>query len=423
MNENVSEQITHPPKKSVFKKIIFSIFLVISAIVISLIIFVVGVLIFSVLYSEPMQMYPERIKGIQISSPIPVVPGKGMPEDFSPMRSTNNVDLIRIGASIFMSLRTAPSHFASTNTKLYVMRSDDEGKSWKKELCIRMGHDLREPRFLHFKNRLFLYFYTGGTDPLRFEPGYIHYSERLEDNYWTEPQQIFQPGYVVWRVRTLGEYAYMSVYYGLDIYGKGDRGDVRLLISSDGVLWQPISNEPQIDRVGAEEAEFVFDDKGGIVSLVRLEVGGGALVCRAPADKIDCWECKFTPYKVDSSLMFTHKGRFFIVGRRNIAGRSARTVGFLPESVQNAWSMVFYSITRKRTCIYEINPNTLELYPLIDLPSKGDTAFAGIVPLSEEKYYLVNYSSPLEGFDLPWIGGQLLESRLYGFILDFSDVK
>jgi len=121
--------------------------------------------------------------------------------------------------------------------------------------------------------------------------------------------------------------------------------------------------------------------------------------------------------------MFTHKGRFFVVGRRNIAGRSARGKGILPESVWNAWSMVFYSLTRKRTCLYEINPNTLELYPLVDLPSKGDTAFAGIVPLSEDTYYLVNYSSPLEGFNLPWIGGQLIESRLYGFILDFSEVK
>jgi len=423
MAEKGCEQIIPLQQSLRLRKIFFKVLLCILIIVLSLIIFIAGVLIFSVLYSEPMPMYPERVNGIKISSPIPVVPGEGMPKDFSPMRSTNNVDLISIGTSIFMGFRTAPSHFASPNAKLYVMRSDDKGKSWEKELCISMKRDLREPRFLYFKDRLFLYFYTGGTDPLRFEPGYIHYCERLEDGHWTEPQAIFQPGYVVWRVRTLGEQAYMSVYYGLDIYGKGNRGDARLLISSDGIHWEPISKEPQIDCVGAEEAEFVFDDKGGIVALVRLEVGGGALVCRAPADKINCWECKFTPYKVDSSLMFTHKGRFFVVGRRNIAGRSARGKGILPESVWNAWSMVFYSLTRKRTCLYEINPNTLELYPLVDLPSKGDTAFAGIVPLSEDTYYLVNYSSPLEGFNLPWIGGQLIESRLYGFILDFSEVK
>lgn len=423
MRDNTSELIPLPKQLFRFKKIVFRILLFISVIIFGLVIFIAGVLIFCSLYSEPMQMYPERVSGIKISSPTLVVPGDGMPENFSPMRSTNNVDLVRVETSIFMSFRNAPSHFASPNTKLYVMRSDDNGNSWKEELCISIGRDLREPRFLYFKNRLFLYFYTGGTDPLRFEPGYIHYCERLEDSHWTEPQKIYQPGYVVWRIRTLGEHAYMSVYYGLDIYGKGDRGDARFLISSDGILWKPISEEPQIDRVGAEEAEFVFDDKGGLVALVRLEVGGGALVCRAPADKIHCWECKFTPYKVDSSLMFTHKGRFFVIGRRNVAGRSARGGGIFPENIWNAWNMVFYSLTRKRTCLYEINPNTLELYPLVDLPSKGDTAFAGIVPLSEDTYYLVNYSSPLEGFDWPWIWGQLIRSQLYGFILDFSNVR
>ncbi len=402
------------------KKIFWRIFLGIIFIPIFLIIMI---FVLCTLYSESMKMYPERIDGIKISSPIPVVPGEGMPKDFTPMHSTNNVDLTRVGTSIFMAFRTAPSHFASPNTRMYVMRSDDEGKTWEQELQLNMGKDLREPRFLYFKDKLFLYFYTGGTDPLRFQPGYIHYCERQKGGHWTEPRKIFQPGYVIWRIRTLGERAYMSVYYGIDIYGKGDRGDARILFSSDGVDWEPISNEPQIDRVGAEEAEFVFDEKGGIVALVRLEVGGGALVCRAPADNISRWECKWTPYKVDSSLMFTHKGRYYVIGRRNVAGRSARGSDFLPEGIRNAWSMVFYSLTRKRTCIYEIDPNTLELYPLVDLPSKGDTAFAGIVPLSENKYYLVNYSSPLEGLDLPWIGGQLLGSRLYGFLLDFSGIE
>lgn len=422
MTENLPEKVI-PSELHLRRTIFIRILKFVLAIIVVLVMSIMGLIIFSALYSEPMQMYPERVEGIKISTPSPVVPGEGMPKDFTPMRSTNNVDLIRVGTSIFMAFRTAPSHFASSRTQMYVMRSDDEGKTWQKELCIHIGKDLREPRFLYFKDKLFVYFYTGGIDPLRFEPGYIHFCERLENSQWTTPQKIFQPGYVVWRVRTLGEHAYMSVYYGLDIYGKGDRGDARLLISSDGVHWESISKEPQIDRVGAEEAEFVFDEKGGIVALVRLEVGGGALVCRASADNISRWECKFTPYKVDSSLMFTHKGRYFVVGRRNIAGRSARGWNFLPESIRNAWSMAFYSLTRKRTCLYEINPETLELYPLVDLPSKGDTAFAGIVPLSENKYYLVNYSSPLEGPDLPWIGGQIFGSRLYEFVLDFSEVK
>lgn len=402
-------------------KILIKIFL--SSIVITIGLLIVLITLSS-FYYEPMQMYPELIKGIKISPPVPVIPSDGIPPDITLMRSNNNVDLIRVGRTIYMSFRTAPTHFASSKAILYVLRSNDEGKTWEKELSITMGRDLREPRFLYFNNRLFLYFYTGGAHPLKFEPDRIHFCEKIDDKKWTEPQPIFEPGYVVWRIRTHHNTAYMSVYYGLDIYGKGERGEVRLLKSTDGVSWTPISKEPQVNRVGAEEAEFVFDDDGGIVALVRLEVGGGALVCRAQADNIACWSCKFTPYKVDSSLMFKNRNRLFVVGRRNVAGRSARDCwNFLPEDLCNTWSMAFYSLTRKRTCLYEINPNTLELYPLIDLPSKGDTAFAGIVEISEDRYYLVNYSSPLEGPDLPWILGQILRSRIYSFTLDLSEVN
>ncbi len=385
--------------------------------------FIIGLLCFGTFYSEPMKMYPERAKNIIISLPQPIIPGPGMPKGFSPLRSTNNVDLIRVDNAIFMGFRTAPSHFASDQVQLYVMRSDDEGQTWKEDLCLHIGRDLREPRFFNFKNRLFLYFFTGGVSPLNFEPNYIHVCERQDDGIWTEPKPIYKPGYVVWRAREHNGMAYMSVYYGTDIYRMGNRGEVRLLKSVDGIHWENISEYPQVDHIGAEEAEFVFDANGNIVALVRLEVTGGALICRAPANNISQWKCKFTQYKVDSSLMFRHSGRYFVVGRRNVAGCSARGKGILPERLHNMWNMFFYSITRKRTCLYEIDPEALELYPLVDLPSRGDTAFAGIVSLSQNRYYLVNYSSPLDKLDLPWIVGQLLGSRLYAFVLDFSGIQ
>lgn len=377
-------------------------------------------LLAAALYEEPMTMHRYRASRMVISDFRQVVPGPGMPAGFIPQRSTNNVDLIRVDDTIFMAFRTAPTHFPSPDTYIYVMRSEDMGNTWQQESMFHMGVDLREPRFLYFDRTLFLYFFTGGNSPIRFKPDWIHVCRRRPDGSWTDPEKIFKPGYVVWRLREHDGTAWMSTYYGTDIYGKGSRGEIRLLRSSNGIDWEPISEQPQIERVGAEEAEFVFDEQGGIVALVRLEVGGGALVCRAPSDRLDQWETRFTPYKVDSSLMFTCKGRYFVVGRRNVAGRSARVLNW-PEGIRNAWSMGFYSITRKRTCVYEIDPKTLELFPLFDLPSKGDTAFAGIAPLDDSgRYLLVNYSSPVDGPDWPWLAGQLFGSVLYGCVLDCS---
>ena len=377
-------------------------------------------LLAAALYEEPMTKYRERASRVFISDFRQLVPGPGMPDGFTPLRSTNNVDLIRVGDSLFMGFRTAPSHFASPNTRLHIMRSDDLGNTWTEECRINMKRDLREPRFFYFNQQLFFYFFTGGVNPLRFEPGRIHVCRRLDDGSWTDPEPIFEPGYVVWRLRERDGKAYMSVYYGAEIYGKGSRGEVRLLRSDDGLKWEPISEKPQVDRVGAEEGEFLFDPDGGMYAVVRLEVGGGCLICRAEADRIDQWKCKFSPYKVDSPLMFSCKGRYFVVGRRNVAGRSARALDW-PEGLRNAWSMAFYSLTRKRTCVYALNCQNMQLEPLFDLPSKGDTAFAGIAPLdSEGRFLLVNYSSPVDGPDWPWFAGQILGSVLYSCVLDCS---
>ncbi|HBP23646.1 MAG TPA: hypothetical protein DEA08_38450, partial [Planctomycetes bacterium] len=58
--------------------------------------------------------------------------------------------------------------------------------------------------------------------------------------------------------------------------------------------------------------------------------------------------------------------------------------------------------------------------PLFDLPSRGDTAFAGAVRLGENRWWLVNYSSPREGPDLPWLAGQVGRTHLYAGELVFG---
>ncbi len=343
-----------------------------------------------------------------------------MPPGLSIRRSNNNVDLIRFGGEYYMAFRTAPTHFASRETRLAVLRSPD-GDRWQEEMQVHFSRDLREPRFFAFKGKLFFCFFDGGTQLLKFEPNRIHVCERAPDGRWTEPRPVFRENYVVWRVKTRGDTAYMSVYYGRNLYGKGDEGEVRLLRSTDGYDWEPISDAPQIADVGAEEGEFEFDADGNLVALVREEVHGGTLVCTAPKEDLTRWETRFTPYKVDSALLFRRGEDFYVLGRRNVAGPCWRGPSFLPESVQNAWSLVTYSLTRKRTALYKVNRGERTLTPLFDLPSKGDTAFPGLAARDEHSYWLVNYSSPLEGLDWPWVFGQLLRSHLYRMQLSFAE--
>jgi len=368
--------------------------------------------------AEPAGFDREAAKGIEYSPMECIVPGPGLPESLDVMSSNNNVDLMQFEDRFYMGFRSGPTHFASPKVRLIVVSSADR-KTWDSETEFSFGCDVREPRFFVFKDKLFLYFFRGGTSVVGFEPQSMYVTERTPGGQWTEPKTFYKPGYVVWRAKEFQGKAYMAVYDGAGIYTTADRpGDVRLLTSDDGYHWEPVSEEPQFTDVSAGEMAFEWDDDGNIVATVRLEVQG-ALVCTAKMDDLTHWRRKFTPYKYDSALMFRHNGEFYVIARRNVAGPFNRNLQFLPEHVQRGWYLARYSLTRKRTALYKIDPENLELTPLFDFPSTGDTAYVGIAKLDDNNYYVVNYSSDLNGPDWPWLGGQIAGANLYATTLSF----
>ncbi len=371
--------------------------------------------------SHPIAFDTKAAEGISYEPWRQLIPGPGLPDTLEVLAANNNLDVIRYQDFFYIAFRTAPTHFASERTRLVVVRSKDRN-SWEHAGEFQVGRDIREPRFLIFKDTLFLYFFQGGTHPLKFEPQSIYVTSRTGEGQWTEPRSVFQPGYVVWRARTFGGTAYMSVYYGAGIYTTRDRpGDLRLLVSEDGYSWRPISEKPQVDVVSAEEGEFMFDDEGNLYATVRLETGGG-LICRASKNDLSRWEYAHTADKYDSALMFRHGPDIFVIARRNVAGPFASGVGWLPAKWRRAWWMVRYSLTRKRTALYRLNAENLTLSPLLDFPSKGDTAFAGIVALDADTYWVANYSCCLDGPDWPWVFGQVAGTQIYESVLHFRSL-
>jgi hypothetical protein len=353
---------------------------------------------------------------IAVSEASVIVPRPGL----AVMSSNNNVDIVRYKGLFYMAFRTAPTHFASSRARIIVLRSENR-ETWLRETEVHLGDDLREPRFLVFNDTLFLYFFRAGSNPFGFEPKHIHMMRRGEDGSWTAPEKVWKPGYVVWRVRAHAGKAWMSVYHGAGLYTTGDRpGEIRLLVSEDGSVWEPVSEQPQVTRISAEEGEFHFDEAGNLAATVRLETEG-ALVCTAPHDNLAGWTCNYTKKKYDSALMLRQGGDFYVIARRNIAGDFNRDASFLPARWNRGWNLVRYSLTRKRTCLYRADTEKRLLVPLLDLPSKGDTAFPGAVRLDDRTWFVVNYSAPLEGTDWPWLFGQITGTRLYGMTLTFPE--
>lgn len=371
----------------------------------------------------PVVFDTDLAKTISYTPPQQIIPGSAVPEGVSVMDSNNNVDVVAFEGAYYMGFRTAPHHFAGTETRIVVLRSEDR-KTWTHEQTFKVGDcDMREPRFLVFQDKLFFYFFKGGSNPLDFEPDHIYATERLNDGRWADPKPIFNPGYVVWRARARDGVAYMSVYNGAGLYTTKERpGEIRLLTSTDGYDWKPISEEPQVTYVSAEEGEFDFDEAGNLVATVRLEAHG-ALVCTADKDDLGTWKQVYTRDKYDSALMFKHGQAFYVIARRNMAGVFELKLDFLPDRLARLANFMHYWFSRKRTALYRVDVAGMKLVPVLDFPSKGDTAFPGIVRLDDRRYYVVNYSSGLDGPDYPWLAGQLKPTHLYAFELTMPPVE
>lgn len=388
------------------------------ALVLAPLVLVGSCFLYGVTRDEPAAFDAARRAGISLSAPRPLVPGPGLPADLVLGPSNNNLDLASAGGLTFLGFRTAPHHFASDEARLVVLSSPDR-EHWKQEAVFDLDHrDLREPRFLVLGDRLLFYFFEAEDRATGFQPVAMRVAERRSDGTWSASRPVFEPGFVPWRAKVRNGKVWLCGYDGRNLYAElGSAGATRLLVSDDGLTFRSVSGDrsPTAEG-GTSECDFDFDDAGNLVAIVRIEARG-ALVCTAPAGRLERWDCTPTPYRHDSPLLFREGNRFFVLARRSLGGPIARGESVLPEKPALGWEQLRYWITRKRTALYELLPEERRTVPLVDLPSKGDTAFASAVPLGGGRYFVANYSSDVEGPDWPWVGGQLTGSRIYGFEL------
>jgi len=360
-----------------------------------------------------------------LSDPNTMVPSDFLQQDIIDQTANNNLDIVMHDSKLFFVFRTAPSHFASTKTNLYVISSEDE-INWVLETNFSYGTDLREPRFLSFNGHLFLYFAVLGNNPTDFEPQGIMCSEYQDHSNWTEPEWIYKPGFIAWRTKVIDGIPYMLAYKGGEnIYDfNGKPMEVHWLTTKDGRNWKPvIPGQPSVLTGGGSETDFVFLDDGSLIAVSRNEegdkTGWGSKICRADPDSLGDWQCVHDPRKYDSPLVFRHGQDIYLIGRRNVTADGNYDLGYntLPIFLQTLLYEADYWFHPKRTSLWKINPKSLEVSFIMDFPSKGDTCFPGLVPLNENEYLIYNYTSPLDGPDVFWLQGQLGPTLIYSIRL------
>jgi len=364
------------------------------------------------------------LAGASYTPVVQVVPGPGLPPQVHCRGSNNNLDLVRFQDRLFLAFRTAPTHFASSQTRLYIVSTVDQ-KNWDYETEVFMGYDMREPRFLVLGDKLMFYYFEAGKNPFSFTPQHIYALERQGPAAWTEPTPVFEPKCVLWRAKVRNDTAYATVYCGENEYSGGNASiKIYFLTTTDGYHFKPVNPAKPVVATGGSETAFEFDAQGNLYTVIRNEAGDGktwgSKICKAEPANLSEWNCATTPFKYDSPLMFRHGDEIYLIARRNLDGEYDKGNRWLPNSMESLYYLARYWWTKKRTALYQLDQGNLSLAPILDFPSKGDTAFPGLVPLDEHRYLLYNYSSPPEGKDRVWMSGQLTGTQIYSTILSFE---
>ena len=348
---------------------------------------------------------------LEMHEPTRLVPGPVTAQTgIVPLRGNNNLDVIRHDGRVWLAWRTAPTHFASARPRIEVVSAPELSGPWRAETTFSTGADLRECRFVEWRGRLHLYVLELGTNAFAFQPRRTHLL-RHDGERFVDPQIVWESPTVPWRFRVVDGNLRAFVYTGADkIYTPiPEPTTVEVWSSDDGIDWRP--DPGPIHRGGCEFDAVELDD-GTLLGVTRVEgpTFWGSTVTRGRlGEPPEAWRAVDDPRKFDSPHVFRHGERILMVARRHLRHEGRFDLGWTRPrpAIRTRLYDVVYSATRKRSALWEIDPETLNVIWLNDLPSRGDTSFGAVLSGDDDAFVVVDYTSPLDGPDTSWIRGQL----------------
>lgn len=360
-----------------------------------------------------------------IGEPRFVIPSLDLPAETPARASNNNVGIWRTEeGELLLAWRTAPTHFASADASIHMVRSFDDGQTWEFEATWSLGADVREPLFYEVGGTLLFTFFEGGTDSLAFEPRQMWRSERLGEGDWSDLEPWGEEGEVPWEVQVHEGTAYLSSYFGehYNLDAGTEPVDVRFASSTDGRTW----DQRVVYTGGGSETAFAFDGDGRLWADLRNEdgdtTGFGTLLCTAEPGSYFDWDCPdlSDPERHDSGRMLVHRGRPWLIGRYDVGGPYDEGNDELTFDQQRLEYLLNYSARPKRTALWSIDRTARSVDLVDELPSAGDTSFPSIVKLDEDRFLVANYTSPLDEPDVTWLAGQLSDEGTSIYLIEIE---
>lgn len=377
-----------------------------------------------------------------------VVPNASFPASVSFELSNNCVGLGSFNDVLFLGFRTAPFHFASNLTRIYIVSSVDGGVHWDEEAVVELHSDAREPHFLLMPDNTFVFsFFQAGTDPLAFEPVTPWRMYYQGPRKWSAPEKWGQAHEVPWQLGVFNGTAFATSYEGSH-YSILNRPDVYVFFnqSTDGRTWTPLNaTRPgpngttvggHVYEGGVSEVGWEFSLDGTFWAVMRNEDGDtsgwGSRIARAQAGTLGRWDLfprnQSNENIYESPRMFRHGDELFLVARRDNAGVYwNHSWDGLPWEVEHDLILAEYSLRPHRTSVWHLNRGDPDhgvdpvLEYLFDIPGCGDTAFPSILRIGKHTYLVANYTNPPALCpNWPWIEGQLSPSGSQIYFVTFT---
>jgi hypothetical protein len=325
-------------------------------------------------------------------------------------KHNENTDLIVWRGDVWLVHRTAESQMLGPNSALHIYRYD--GRAFVETALIDApsDRDLRDPHFYIVGDTLrikalarlpVLSVRDSDTDSVALG------ASSTDGSNWTPLAEIGPHGWSFWRLKQVaGEWLSAA-------YQDGDKSVV-LYRSSDGVNFTRGADVYTVSADTPLETELTLMPSGRLMALVRVDGTDTELLGQEGRLRtIVCWadapyatfDCSQTldGVRLDGPLTFWWKSRLFSIARKHLGADG-----------------------RKRTALFEFG-GTLDGGPLSvrewhELPSAGDTSYAGAALLPDGRVLATWYSGDILADDT-WYLGMYAATDIWQATIDLSKLK
>jgi hypothetical protein len=306
---------------------------------------------------------------------LPKVEVHGLRRVFSNGEHNAFTDLVRFRDQFYLTFRTCPDGHMVHPTSAIVILTSPDAQEWREVHRFHVkDRDTRDPHFLVFQNKLFVYTGTWYSGPTKLAPAEYDLNKHLGYAAWSGDGVTWQSpvllegtfGHYIWRAASFGNKAYLCGRRKTDFAdgpkGEGTAVQSIMLESDDGLIWR---KQAVFQETSGDETAFLFEGDGSLLGIGRRGRANAQLLrARPPYSQME--RSDLDRY-IGGPLIAKWGGRYVVAGRHTTKDDGPKT--------SFCWLV------------------DGKLSEFAELPSGGDNSYPGLVELSPERALISYYSS------------------------------